>query len=282
MIISICFDKNYQKWATVCLHSIVENYKSVTPIRLVILSDINYSECIPQLKRVLKNFDFTFDNPGNDFDSLPTGFHFNVTTYWRLALPQVLNKYGIQKAVYIDTDTLVVDDISKLYNIDLEDKTLGGCLDIGSDSHVTRMNLKQGFAINGGVLLMNIPRLNQINWVTEANRLNEEGRIEWVDQDVLNILLDGQIKLIDLKWNIQSGNFQNGYNGEVNIVHFTESGNTKPWKYRSKHRYLGVYNTYMKKSGFFLDYFKYETIRRLNKLKQTKYLIFFSTLLDIL
>ena len=60
------------------------------------------------LKKVLKNFDFTFDNLGNDFDDMPMRYHFNVTTYWRLALPKVLTSYGIKNAIYLDRDILVV------------------------------------------------------------------------------------------------------------------------------------------------------------------------------
>lgn len=265
MNIAICFDKNYQKWATVCLYSIWEQHKNDPKIRLVILSDITYDQSIWQLKKVLKHFDFTFDNPGSDFDEMPTGYHFNVTTYWRLALPKVLALYGIEKAIYLDTDTLVVDSLHDLYNINLNGKTCGGSLDIGSDKHTDRMGLNQGFAINGGVLLMDVTKMNQFNWAEEANRLNQEGRIKWVDQDVINIVLDGEVEMIDLKWNVQSGNFQNGYKGDVNIVHFTESNNTKPWNIKSKHLYMGVYNTYMRKSGFYLDWFYYEGIRRIKK-----------------
>ncbi len=265
MNIAICFDKNFQKWATVCLYSIWEQHKNDPKIRLVILSDITYNQCIWQLKRVLNYFDFTFDNPGNDFDDMPTGYHFNVTTYWRLALPKVLAYYGIEKSIYLDSDTLVVDSLQELYNINLNGKTCGGCLDIGSDEHIDRMSLKQGFAINGGVLLMDVGKMNQINWANEANRLNQEGRIQWVDQDVINIVLDDEIALLDLKWNVQSGNFQNCYKGKVNISHFTESKYTKPWRLKTKHLYLGVYNAFMRKSGFYLEYLFFEGIRRLRK-----------------
>jgi lipopolysaccharide biosynthesis glycosyltransferase len=264
--IAICFDKNFQKWATVCLYSIWEQHKGdAQKIRLVILSDITFNQSIWQLKKVLEHFDFTFDNPGNDFDSMPTGYHFNVTTYWRLALPKVLSNYEIEKAIYLDTDILVVDSLHELYNINLNDKTCGGSLDIGSDMHIERMGLKQGFAINGGVLLMDVAKMNQFNWAEDANRLNQEGRIEWVDQDVINILLDEKMALIDLKWNVQSGNFQNGYEGDVSVVHFTESGNTKPWNFQSKHSYLSIYNVCMRTSGFYWDYFRFELVRRMKK-----------------
>lgn len=262
----MCFDKNYQKWATVCLHSIWDQHKNSTRIRLVILSDIKFEQCIWQLKRVLGHFDYSFDNPGSDFNQMPTGFHFNVTTYWRLALPKVLAKRKIAKAIYLDADVLILENLLELYNTDLEGKTCGGCLDIGSIEHIERMELKQEFAINGGVLLMDVERMNQIDWVEESNRLNNEGRIQWVDQDVINILLDSEIKLIDLQWNVQSGNFQNSYDGPVSVVHFTESGNTKPWSIRGKHPFMGVYNTYIRKSGFYFDYLWFETFRRIKKL----------------
>ncbi len=266
MNIAICFDRNYQKWATVCLNSIWEHHRSLPKIRLVILSDINYDQAIWQLKKVLKNFDFTFDNPGNDFDDMPTGYHFNVTTYWRLALPNILFKYNIDRAIYLDLDTIVLSNLNDLYNFSLDNNTAGGCIDINSQDHVERMTLNQGFAINGGVLLMNVSKMYEINWVKEANDLNQQGRIKWVDQDVLNILLDGKISEIPIEWNVQSGNFQNGYNDEVNIVHFTESNHTKPWSINGRHRFLGVYNTYMRKSGFYLEYFYFELARRIKKL----------------
>jgi len=205
---------------------------------LVILSDIEYEKCIPQLREVLGNYNYTFDNPGNDFDSLPTGYHFNVTTYWRLALPRVLTKYGIEKAIYLDTDTLVVDDIDSLYNIDLNEMTIGASLDIGSDKHVARMSLSQGFTINGGVLLMDIPKMNAIDWISEANRLRNEGKIHWVDQDVLNIVLDNKIKEIDIKWNMQTGHFLHKYDVKPAIIHFTMWAGKKPWFTKFRHPYM--------------------------------------------
>jgi UDP-glucose:(glucosyl)LPS alpha-1,3-glucosyltransferase/UDP-glucose:(galactosyl)LPS alpha-1,2-glucosyltransferase len=261
MNIAICFDKNFQKWATVCLYSIWEQHKNDSKIRLVILSDVSYPNCILQLKKVLKHFNFSFDNPGNEFDDMPTGYHFNVTTYWRLALPKVLSKYGIEKAIYLDTDILVVDSLQELSNTNLNDKICGGSLDIGSNIHVGRMGLKQGFAINGGVLLMDVVKMNQINWPVEANRLNQEGLIKWVDQDVINIMLDGKIELLDLKWNTQTSHFKRKrYIPTAVIYHFTSNGvGHKPWQ--NKYRKLKIvrrYFTLVRKSGFVFDYLKFQ------------------------
>jgi lipopolysaccharide biosynthesis glycosyltransferase len=268
MVIAICFDKNYQKWATVCLYSIIKHYKNPSKIRLVILSDINYNQCIWQLRRVLKNFEFTFDNPGNDFDSMPTGYHFNVTTYWRLALPNILSNYNIEKAIYLDTDTLIVDDLKELYSFDLTSNICGGSLDIGSEKHVERMKLDQGFAINGGVLLMDVNKMNQINWVDSANELNKQGKIQWVDQDVLNIILDGKIALLDVKWNMQTGHFLHKYPIKPAIVHFTMWADKKPWFTTFRHPFIPELLRILKYNQFLNLYFSISINYFINKVQK--------------
>jgi len=265
MNIAVCFDKNYQKWATVCLYSIWEQHKNQPKIRLFIISDINDSQIIKQLKAVLKNFVYSIHNPDGNFKNLPTGYHFAIPVYWRLLLPNILKEQGIQKVIYLDVDTLVIKPLNELFNLDINRYELGASLDISSREQTKRLALNQRFYVNSGVILMNILEMSKIDWVSEANRLNDEGRIEWVDQDVINILSDEKIVLLDQKWNVQTGDFQNGYDGDVSIVHYTESNNSKPWSIKSKHRYLGVYNTYMKKSGFYWDYFQLELVRWIRK-----------------
>jgi lipopolysaccharide biosynthesis glycosyltransferase len=265
--LAITFDKNYQKWAAVCLYSVLETYRSTEKIRLFILSDLEYQKFIPQLKNILRNFEFSIDVIGNAFDDLPTGFHFTKAMYGLLAMPGLLAKKGIKKALYIDLDIIVLEDLNQLYSIDLSKYFCAGALDIHTQNEAlqTRLNLKQGFVINSGVILMNIEKMNEIDWIEKANELNIQGKIQWGDQDVVNMLMDGKIMKLEQKWNVQSGNFQNGYEGDVSVVHFTESGNTKPWNYEAKHSYLGVYNTIMRDSGFYWDYFRFELVRRARK-----------------
>jgi lipopolysaccharide biosynthesis glycosyltransferase len=266
---TICtaFDKNYQNWAAVSLGSVLANSKCKNRMRLIIISDIIYDDCIIQLKRILNRYDYKIVNPENEFTGLPELGHVGLVTYWRLKLPGVLAKFGVDKAVYFDVDTLILGDVCELYELDLNSMFCGGCLDICSDKHVERMNLNQNFVINGGLLLMNVDKMNSINWVEEIKILNSQGKIKWVDQDAINILLDGKIELLPQSWNVQSGNFQNAYNGKVDIVHFTESGNTKPWSSNCRHPFFNTYRTYIRRSGFFCNYIRLETGARLRKYK---------------
>jgi len=219
------------------------------------------------LKSVLANFEYSIEKLGKDFDKLPTGFHFTKAMYGLLAMPSILAKKGVKKALYLDLDTLIIDNLEELYNVELGDYYCAGAHDIHSDDDklIQRLELHQGFAANSGVLLMNIEKMNKIDWIKSSEELNKLGKIKWGDQDIVNILLDGKIKLLEQKWNVQSGHFQNRYVDQVSIVHFTESGNTKPWNYRCKHLYLSAYNTYVRRSGFFWDYIKLESVRRFKK-----------------
>jgi lipopolysaccharide biosynthesis glycosyltransferase len=266
MVVSMCFDKNYQKFSAVCLKSLLMNYEGSRRIRLVIVSDVRRKELNSTFLKILNEFDYTIDPPGQFYDQLPVGLYFPKAAYWRLQLPSVLAKYQIRKAIYLDSDLLVLDDLLQLFNHDLDSYFCGGCLDISSKKHTIRLGLKQTFTINGGLLLMDVIKMNQINWIEMANQLAFEKKIKWYDQDVLNIVLDNKIKLLDLKWNVQTGNIQNNYSGATSILHFTESNHTKPWVYGSKHPQIEIYNWYMKVTGFYLDFLKYEGERRIKKM----------------
>jgi lipopolysaccharide biosynthesis glycosyltransferase len=267
--IAVSFDKHYQKYATVCLNSILLNSTSTNKIKIFIITDLKEKQFIWQLKKVLKHFNYSINDLGSDFDKLPTGFHFTKAMYGLLAIPRILAAKGIKKALYLDLDMLILNDLQELFSQDIGEYYCAGAHDIHSQNPDlnNRLGLQQGFVINSGVLLMNIFQMNKVDWVKESENLNREGKISWGDQDIVNILMDGKIKLLDQKWNVQSGNVQNSYNEDINIIHFTESNNSKPWKLNSSHRYLNVYNTYIRKSGFLWDYLWLESFRRLRKIK---------------
>jgi lipopolysaccharide biosynthesis glycosyltransferase len=256
MNIAICFDKNFQKWATVCLFSIWEQHKSGSKIRLVVLSDISYGQCIWQLKRVLRHFEFTIDNPGDELDDMPTSHQFSKAVYWRLILPNILANYQIEKAIYLDSDTIAVERLNDLYNKDLEGYFCGGVLDLHSDKHVIRLELTQGFAVNSGVLLMNVPKMNSIDWINESLRLNSLGKASFFDQDLVNIILDNKMKLLDLKWNKQTGHFLHKYSDKPAIVHFTMWADKKPWFTTFRHPFIPKLIEILLKNGFLVLFAK--------------------------
>jgi lipopolysaccharide biosynthesis glycosyltransferase len=83
-----------------------------------------------------------------------------MSIFYRLFIPDLFPQYD--KAIYIDSDTVVVDDIAKLYNNDLDNKLFAACTD-SSIQYVDKMvkYIKDVLAldpkkyINSGMLVLN-------------------------------------------------------------------------------------------------------------------------------
>ena len=158
-----------------------------------------------------------------------------IAAYYRTFIPQILN--NLNKAIYLDCDIVVNLDIRELWDIDLENKSLGGVLDVivyeFSNLSVRNIELKlcgidKRKYINSGVLLMNIKKINAggnffkrvIQWKKQYNSITPTVD---VDQDAINAIFKGDIKILDSKFNM----YDLSQNISDSVVHM-HSG--KPWE----------------------------------------------------
>lgn len=130
---------------------------------------------------------------------------------YRLAIPDIIT--SVNKIIYLDCDTIVNLDIKELWDIDLEGKSLAGVIDIAceriklfSDWHV-RIRFAGGRVdsyINSGVIVMNLAKFREhgkffdvvFEWLMSHSHLPI-----FPDQDALNSIFLGDIKLLDGKFN---------------------------------------------------------------------------------
>lgn len=146
-------------------------------------------------------------NMGNLFDNIEMKIdHITVPTYYRLCLPELLVKE--KRCIYLDSDTIVNDDLTELYEIPMEGYFLGGVLSEGI--HIDRIYARElckriglkdvSTYINAGVLLMNLDEIRKANIVDQWLELTHK-RFPAQDQDILNLSCYGKIKVIELKFN---------------------------------------------------------------------------------
>jgi len=125
-------DDNFVKYTIVSLQSIMDNASREQTYAVHVLNT-SISE---DMKRVMYNmadeqfsiqFDDVTDYLKSISDKLPIRDYYSKTTYYRLFIAEMFPEY--EKAIYIDSDTIVLGDIAKLYAYDLGENYVGACLD---------------------------------------------------------------------------------------------------------------------------------------------------------
>ena len=118
--------------------------------------------------------------------------HFNKYVTLRLYLPELL--YSLDAVIYLDSDTLLLDDIAQLWGKFAEFNTkqmIGVVSNIGWYSYgtATEYPFYGEYGINAGVMLMNLTRLRAFELRKHFIPIysNYSKKIKLADQCLLNI-----------------------------------------------------------------------------------------------
>lgn len=132
---------------------------------------------------------------------------FTMSIFYRLFIPDLFPQYD--KAIYIDSDTIVNDDISKLYDTNLENNLFGACTDL-SIQYVEKMvtyirdilALDPKKYINSGMLVLNCKAFRDEHFIGHFMDLLEKYHFDCIapDQDYLNEIGEGRILHLNPRW----------------------------------------------------------------------------------
>lgn len=128
----------------------------------------------------------------------PDGVNYTQQWSWmtlmRIALPFLFQ--DLDKIVWFDNDTIVHNDVSELWDIDLGDCYVGGV----EEPHHTKQT--RHMYINAGVLYFNLKRLRESGKAAEMIDVLHRQKFPFPDQDVINCLCQGYMKGLPLKYNV--------------------------------------------------------------------------------
>ena len=136
--------------------------------------------------------------------------HFTPYSMLRLfadMLPEIPDKI-----LYLDTDTIINNDLQELYNIDIDDYELGAVTDIYNWASPSRWF--KSFYFNAGVLLLNMKKIRETKMLEKTRYLCLTKKMMYMDQDALNNSAK-LVKRLPVKFNSKDK-----YYKEIVVHHF--------------------------------------------------------------
>lgn len=262
--IVFCTDANYVQHLCVSLLSLLKNNKNLNFNIYIINCDIDKSnfEKINKISSTHRCKIINLQIDEEKFNDLKMSPHLSKATYFRLSIPELID---LDKVLYLDVDIIVTGSIIELYSIELDDYYVGAVIDYTvetlEDQYFNRLKMKESsHYFNAGIMLINVSKWKSNHLKDKVIDYTEKypERIHYADQCGLNAVIDGDWKILDIKFNLQSFFFskknivrQNTFlNNSILaakqspiIIHF--SGPDKPWQIRDSHPYKMLYWKYL-------------------------------------
>lgn len=251
-------DNGYIPFLSVALRSLIDNTSKENVYAIKILyTNVTEENKIKIKKYETENISIEFVDLNKQLEEIKeklyTRNYFSNTTYYRLFIPELYPEYD--KAVYIDSDTVCLSDIAELYNTDMGDNLIAGipdgviqAIDIFKD-YVERVVGVADYNnyFNAGVIVMNLKELRDYKFEEKFIYMLEKIKFEVAqDQDYLNRLCKGRVKILDYSWNRMP--VMGKTEGKINLIHYNLGA--KPW-YFDNVVYQEYFWEYAKKTEFY-------------------------------
>ncbi|MEG4204413.1 glycosyltransferase family 8 protein [Microcoleus sp. Pol7_A1] len=264
-------DDNYAMALAVTVKSALVNLKNKRKVLLYVLD----GNITPAKKhKILKSLDselieiFWVQPDEALFVNMKIDEKYNtLAVYYRLFIPELIPQH-FDKAIYLDSDIVVLGDLEQLWNSDIGDNYVLAVQDIWQRYIRKAKGLRNYQEIglspdykyfNAGVLVINLEKWRADNIGTKAIEFLEQNRdyVRWHDQDGLNGVLAGKWGELDPRWNQMQAIYEysswteSPYTEDVfnqvlhnpHIVHFATF--PKPWQQNCKHPKQDLFFDYL-------------------------------------
>ena len=233
-----CNDK-YVPYLDVAIISLVSHASDENDYKITIMKTDISDENQAVLKKHAK------DNVSIDFydvkemlepvkDKLPEMFYFGIAAYFRFFIETSFPQYD--KAIYLDSDVILLNDIAKLYDTDVEGYLVAAAYEQNTDRSPLFTNYVEDIIgipyytyFNSGVMVMNLKGFREFGVQDRFFRMLTEYNFDCLapDQEYLNVICHGKVKYLPTGWNKHS--FPEAPEGDLNLCHYALSN--KPWHY---------------------------------------------------
>ncbi len=254
-------DDNYVPYLAVAVKSLLQNASKEYFYKIYVITTQLTEDNMRRLL-LLKDdkSDIEFVSLKNELDKISGLFrlrdYYSKETYYRFFIPTLFPNY--EKVIYLDCDMVVLADISKLYNVDLQDNYLAAVQEEVmylnrefTEYTVKNIGVKTEKYFSAGMLVINTKKFLKDKIVEKFISLAKEYTFRLVqDQDYLNILCKDKVLYLDLGWNKTAADITSFDDKNLKIIHYKI--NWKPWHYQGV-KYEDFFWKYAKETDFYLD-----------------------------
>lgn len=189
---------------------------------------------------------------------LPSIDRFGHIVWLRFLLPELLA--DVERVLYLDADTFVAAPLHELAGLELDGTPVAAVrnvLAVEEEARLGDLGLDPAGFFNSGVLLLDLAQLRRESFIDEvaAAAASLGTRMQWPDQDVLNVVFSGRWRSLHPRYNAQNSLFEwHDRAAEVlgaqaleearrdpAILHFEGPYLCKPWHVLSQHQWRDRY-----------------------------------------
>ena len=276
LVVVYSSDDNYTQHTGVSIVSLLDNNKHFDDIHIYVIdneiSKVNKEKLIDIINNYGRRISFIDFNKYKSMLNLNMQWNISISSYARLFISSMLPN-NVDKVLYFDCDTVIVNKVDELWNTDIKDYYVAGVADTVSSSTKSSVGIdRDGKYINAGMLLINLKKWREDNIqdkFIEFININN-GSVTHHDQGVINGVLQNNLKILKPNFNLMTVYYtmkrediisyysidSEFYSEDVIqealldpvYIHFTPGFTTRPWIKGCKHPKKELYLSYLEKT----------------------------------
>lgn len=269
------FNEKYVPYAGISITSLLENNKDIDEILIHLMLEDVSEESKNRLYKLASQYNrkFIFIETGELIRKMKSvginEYRGSYATNMKMFAPLYMDDC-VKRLLYIDSDTVINGKVSELITIDMHEKPIAMVLDSLGGKHKLQVGLyEEDLYFNGGIILFDIEKWKEKECEKRIIDHAKNIRAHYMapDQDLINVVLRGEIEKLDIKYNLQPIHMvyppilYNKYFGQKNYYHKKEIKSAVadpvivhtfrflgefPWHKNSLHPGVSYFDRYMK------------------------------------
>lgn len=261
--ILVTFDENYILPFKTMVKSLVISQLEIG-IKIWLIYENMEDQLVKNIEEYCRDYGSNFEAievPNQYFKDVKVTNRYPKAMYYRLLAADLLPDY-LNRIIYLDPDTLIINSLKDLWETDLGENTFAaashtGIGDLAENVHKIRLSTDHVF-FNTGIILMDLDKARKL--VNKKDVFQACENLDWEhvfpDQDLFNILYGNHtLQISDDLWNYDARFYamyllRSGGDHDLDwvmkntsILHFC--GKNKPWQEKGYNYFSSLYKHFM-------------------------------------